>query len=120
MQEAKLKQQFDDLLKFTIAPALKNLEFKKKGLHFNRKVNDIFQCLNIQKSKWNSYDESVSFTFNLGFYYGKINSVLSETEVSILSPCVNDCFIQGRIGSLTKNIDHWFMNFMGLLRRRLR
>lgn len=108
MQEANLKQQFDDIIKLTITPALKGLGFKKKGLHFNRSVNDIFQCLNIQKSKWNSYDESISFTFNLGFYSGKINSILTEKEDSILSPQVNDCFIQGRIGNLTKRKDHWY------------
>lgn len=71
-------------------------------------MNDIFQCLNIQKSKWNSYDESISFTFNLGFYSGKINSILTEKEDSILSPQFNDCFIQGRIGNLTKRKDHWY------------
>jgi hypothetical protein len=108
MQEANLKQQFDDILESTVAPALKGLGFKKKGLHFNRSVNEISQCFNIQKSKWNSYDESISFTFNLGFYYGKINNVLSEKEESVLSPQVNDCFIQGRIGNLTKRKDHWY------------
>ncbi|MBB6329039.1 hypothetical protein FHS59_004703 [Algoriphagus iocasae] len=108
MQEANLKQQFDDILESTVVPVLKGLGFKKKELHFNRSLNEISQCLNIQKSKWNSYDESISFTFNLGFYYGKINSVLSEKEESILSPQVNDCFIQGRIGNLTKRKDHWY------------
>lgn len=107
MQERNLKQQFDTLLKVTIAPALKQMGFKKKGLHFNKAVNNIFQCFNIQKDKWNS-NESLSFTFNVGYYCGKINSVFQETNVSISSPQINDCFIQGRISDLTHKKEQWY------------
>lgn len=108
MEEVNLKKQFDDILKVTIAPTLKQMGFKKKGLHFCKEVNDIFQCFNIQINKWNSYNEKFSFTFNIGFYCEKINNVLREKEESNLFPQVNDCFIQLRIRDLTQKIEHWY------------
>lgn len=44
----------------------------------------------------------------MGFYCGKINSVLRETNVLILSHQINNCIIQERIGNLTHNKDHWY------------
>lgn len=108
MEEVNLKKQFDDILKVTIAPTLKQMGFKKKGLHFCKKVNDIFQCFNIQRNKWNSSNEKFSFTFNIGFYCEKINNVLREKEESNWFPQVNDCFIQLRIGNLIYKKDYWY------------
>ncbi|MGF1636826.1 MAG: DUF4304 domain-containing protein, partial [Cyclobacteriaceae bacterium] len=80
MPEANLKEHFDDILRLTIAPALKEMGFKKKGQHFNRQINDIYQCFNIQKSKWNSYNESLSFTFNVGFYSELLDKILTGNQ----------------------------------------
>lgn len=108
MPEANLKQHFDNILKLTIAPALKEMGFKKKGQHFSRQVNDIYQCFNVQKSKWNSYNESLSFTFNIGFYSELLNNILRGNEVQTDYPNTTDCFIQGRLGSISHSRDHWY------------
>jgi hypothetical protein len=108
MPEANLKQHFDNILKLTIAPALKEMGFKKKGQHFSRQVNDIYQCFNVQKSKWNSYNESLSFTFNIGFYSELLNNILRGNEIQTDFPNTTDCFIQGRLGSISHSRDHWY------------
>lgn len=108
MLEANLKQHFDNILKLTIAPALKEMGFKKKGQHFSRQVNDIYQCFNIQKSKWNSYNESLSFTFNIGFYSELLNKILRGSGAQTDFPNTTDCFIQGRLGSISHSRDHWY------------
>jgi hypothetical protein len=61
----------DAILKRIIAtslvPALKELSYRKNGLTFIRKVNDVCHVLNVRKSKWNQ-DDCSSFTINIGVY----------------------------------------------------
>lgn len=108
METVNLKNHFDQICKEAIIPFFKENGFKKKALHFVRQTNDVFQCFNVQKSHWNSYNNSVTFTFNYGFYNNDISSIVSDTKIENDFPKTYDCFIQNRLGFLSHNRDHWY------------
>lgn len=108
MTTDKLKSDFDEICKGTIIPFFKEFGFKRKTLHFSRQTNEITQCFNVQKSQWNSYNDSVSFTFNFGFYNFDISSIVADKEIAIEFPKTYDCFIQNRLGTFSHNRDHWY------------
>lgn len=103
-----LKTEFDGILKETIVPFFKDLGFKRKAQNFYRPINDIGQCFNVQRSQWNSYNDSVTFTFNLGFFSQEIFRIVSEKTEVIEFPKTTDCFIQNRLGHYSHGRDHWF------------
>jgi hypothetical protein len=104
----KLKNDFDTICKGTIIPFFKDLGFKRKTLHFSRQINDITQCFNVQKSQWNSYNDSVTFTFNFGFYNADISSIVADKKVELEFPKTYDCFIQNRLGIFSHKRDNWY------------
>ncbi|MEG0760384.1 DUF4304 domain-containing protein [Chryseobacterium sp.] len=108
MQTTDLKNDFDIICKEIIIPFFKEFGFKRKTLHFARQVNDITQCFNVQKSKWNSYNDSVTFTFNFGFYNADITSIVAENFTQNDFPKTYECFIQNRLGIFSHNRDHWY------------
>ena len=108
MTTDNLKIDFDEICKGTIIPFFKEFGFKKKATHFTRKINDITQCFNIQKSQWNSYYDNVTFTFNFGFYNADISSIVADKETQNEFPKTYDCFIQNRLGTFSHKRDHWY------------
>jgi hypothetical protein len=108
LETPKLKADFDLICKETIIPFFKQLGFRRKSLHFARQVNNITQCFNVQKSKWNSYNDSITFTFNFGFYNADISTIVSDKETQLDFPKTYDCFIQNRLGFFSHNRDHWY------------
>lgn len=108
IETVDLKNHFDQICKGTIIPFFKENGFKKKTLHFARQTNDITQCFNVQKSQWNSYNDSVTFTFNFGFYNSDITSIITDKEVQNEFPKTYDCFIQNRLGTFSHKRDHWY------------
>ncbi|OKS87608.1 DUF4304 domain-containing protein [Mucilaginibacter polytrichastri] len=102
-----LNEEFKTLVKIGVAPKLKELGFKKSNFNFNRPLDELVQCINIQRSQWN-HNESVSFTFNIGFYNEKIYRLLRNHIKLSNFIKVTDCFIWGRSGSLIYNRDHWY------------
>lgn len=108
IETADLKKDFDEICNGTIIPFFKEFGFKKKTLHFARQINDITQCFNVQKSQWNSYNDTVNFTFNFGFYNAKILSIVADKEITNVFPKTYDCFIQNRLGTFSHNYDHWY------------
>jgi len=108
MSAENLKTEFDEILKETIIPFLKGFGFKRKSQNFYRQVNDIGQCFNVQRSQWNSYNDSVVFTFNLGFFSQEIFRIVSERTEVIVFPKTTDCFIQHRLGYYSHGRDHWY------------
>ena len=108
MTPDNLKNDFDEICKMTIFPFFKEFGFKKKTLHFVRQINNITQCLNIQKSQWNSYHDNISFTFNFGFYNSDISSIIADKVVENEFPKTYDSFIQNRLGTFSHKRDHWY------------
>jgi hypothetical protein len=104
----KLRADFDEICKETIIPFFKEFGFRRKSLHFSKQVNDITQCFNVQKSQWNSYNDTVTFTFNFGFYNSEISSIVADKEIKNEFPKTYDCFIQNRLGTFSHNRDHWY------------
>jgi hypothetical protein len=91
----------DAILKRIIAtslvPALKELSYRKNGLTFIRKVNDVCHVLNVQKSTWNQ-DDCSSFTINIGVY----SPTFARARFPYLKPeTVHEttCALRFRIGS---------------------
>lgn len=107
MTADNLKTDFDEIFKGIVVPFFKDLGFKRKTQHFARPTNDITQCFNVQKSQWNSYYDSLSFTFNLGFYNETIRTLSWGQEIPTDFPKTTDCFIQDRLGTYHKR-DHWY------------
>jgi hypothetical protein len=108
MTPDNLKTDFDEICKGTIIPFFKEFGFKRKTLHFARQINDITQCFDVQKSQWNSYHDSVTFTFNFGFYNAEISTIIGDKESQLEFPKTYDCFIQNRLGTFSHNRDHWY------------
>lgn len=72
MTPDNLKTDFDEIFKGIIVPFFKDLGFKRKTQHFARQINDITQC---SKKSMEFMHDSLSFTFNLGFYNKDIRSL---------------------------------------------
>lgn len=108
LPKTDLKRDFDEICKGAIIPFFKEFGFKRNVLHFTRQINDITQCFNVQKSQWNSYNDSITFTFNFGFYNADISSIVADKEIQNIFPKTYDCFIQNRLGIFSHNRDHWY------------
>lgn len=108
MNQENLKAEFDDILKTTIIPFFKEYGFKRKSQNFYKQINDIGQCFNVQRSQWNSYNGSMTFTFNLGFFNQEIFKIVADKPEVIEFPKTTDCFIQNRLGTYSHGRDHWY------------
>lgn len=99
--------EFKILMKNCIAPFFKNLGFKKNNSNFNRTINHVVQCFNIQKSQWNHH-ERISFTINLGFYNETVFRVSKDRINQSKFIKVDECFASVRTGHLIYNHDYWY------------
>ena len=108
MTSEHLKTDFDTICKDTIIPFFKDLGFKRQGLHFARRINDITQCFNIQRSQWNALDDRLAFTFNFGFYNVAVDSAVDDCVVHRPFPKTDQCFLSNRLGSFSHSGDHWY------------
>jgi len=99
--------EFKVLVTNTLAPTFKGIGFKKSNLNFSRTVNDIVQCVNVQRSQWNHTDR-VLFTLNLGLYNDELFRKLKcKTESPKFIREVN-CFAWVRSGHLIYKHDYWY------------
>lgn len=101
-----LGNEFNNLMLNIVFPIFKKNNFRKQANHFSRKINDITQTFNIQKSQWNS-KENISFTFNIGFYSEKIFKDIRGSNTPDF-PKTYDSFIYIRAGHLVYGNDKWF------------
>lgn len=99
--------EFKELMQNCIAPIFKRLGFKKSNLNFNRTINELVQCVNIQKSQWN-HSECISFTINLGFYNESVFRIAKNGGNQSKFIKVDECFVWGRSGHLIYNHDYWY------------
>jgi len=103
------EQNFDVIIKDCFQAILKPLGFKKKGNNFYRRLQDLGQIINIQKSSFYS-KEHISFTINTGLFipeYWLIFYSYHNGEIPDY-PTEPVCAIRQRIGKLKYNIDKWF------------
>lgn len=101
-----LKIFFDNLIKETVTPQLKSLNFKKKGNNFCREIGSIIQCFNIQQSRWN-HAESKHFIFNIGLIHKNTYQRIKPHNIPSF-PKEYDCLIQTRSNQLTHGHDFWY------------
>jgi hypothetical protein len=108
MSQENLKTEFDETLKEVIIPFFKEFGFKRKSQNFYRQINDIGQCFNVQRSQWSPVNDSITFTFNLGFFSQEIFKIVTEKSEMIEFAKTTDCFIQSRLGIYSHGRDHWY------------
>ncbi|CAM3470598.1 DUF4304 domain-containing protein [Flavobacterium chungbukense] len=103
--EKNIQLEFDEILKNLINPFFKKRGFKKQGNNFNKKINNLVQVINIQKSRQNQED-NVSFTINIGFFDIEIYLENSSQIPKFIHDY--DCQIRFRIGSVVHGNDYWY------------
>ncbi|MFN8291205.1 MAG: DUF4304 domain-containing protein [Chitinophagaceae bacterium] len=103
------EQNFDIIIKDCFQTILKPLGFKMKGNNFYRKLQDLGQIINVQKSSFYS-KEHIKFTINTGLFipeYWLTFYTYHNGEIPDY-PTEPICAIRQRIGKLKYNTDKWF------------
>jgi hypothetical protein len=96
---------FDEMMKESISPYLKNQGFKKQNLNFYRQESDLKYLFNFQKNQYNSVDY-VGFFINCGIYSEQIMSVIGEPV--LLNPKEYECHFNNRINHLSGSENQQF------------
>jgi hypothetical protein len=108
------EQHFDIIIKDCFHSILKPLGFKKNGNNFYRRLSDLGQIVNIQKSTHYS-KEHISFTINTGLFipeYWLTYYTYHKGGVPTY-PTESECAIRQRIGAMKYKIDKWYdLNLM--------
>jgi len=108
--KSEIEQEFETIIKNCFQTVLKPLGFKKKGNNFYRKLQDLGQIVNVQKSKFNS-KEHISFTINTGLFIPEFCLIFYNYQGKSVPdyPTEPECAIRQRIGKLKyNNLDKWF------------
>jgi len=108
--KSEIEQEFETIIKNCFQTVLKPLGFKKKGNNFYRKLQDLGQIVNVQKSKFNS-KEHISFTINTGLFIPEFWLIFYNYQGKSVPdyPTEPECTIRQRIGKLKyNNLDKWF------------
>jgi len=108
--KSEIEQEFETIIKNCFQTVLKPLGFKKKGNNFYRKLQDLGQIVNVQKSKFNS-KEHISFTINTGLFIPEFWLIFYNYQGKSVPdyPTEPECAIRQRVGKLKyNNLDKWF------------
>ena len=99
--KSEIEQEFETIIKNCFQTVLKPLGFKKKGNNFYRKLQDLGQIVNVQKSKFNS-KEHISFTINTGLFIPEFWLIFYNYQGKSVPdyPTEPECAIRQRIGKL--------------------
>jgi hypothetical protein len=108
MAANKLLSAYEELVKDTVAPSLKELGFKRQAKHWARQTNDIVQAFNVQRDLYNSHFNSLSFTLNIGFYNEQIFREIWDREDVPSFPKYYNCPLNFRLGIISHQRDHWY------------
>lgn len=92
-----------ELIQLYIAPFLKRLGFRKKGMTWNREVNGIVHVIDIQ-SRRQRVDGSESFTINIGIFVNELWLLFWNKDVPLFVKEEN-CYPRFRLGYLLSNFD---------------
>jgi len=107
MMKSATEIKFDNIIKQGFHEILKPLGFKKKGNNFYRRLPELGQIINIQKSVYYS-KEHIHFTINTGIFLPEYWSVVSEGKDVPEYPTEPHCMIRERIGPLRGQGDTWY------------
>lgn len=94
-----------------VSPTLRNKDFRKRRLVWNRNQGSFMHVLDIQPSRWNTKNEE-SFTINVGVLYKPAWSICwGKTCPGFIK--AHDCVPEFRIGQLLANLapkalDKWW------------
>lgn len=102
-----VKNQFQDILNNSIAPLLKTVGFRKKGLNFHARSGEIDWCFNIQKARWGCDENATSWDFaiNLGISTSVCQKLMYDTH--IVFPLVSQCVLRSNLKRLTNVGGDW-------------
>lgn len=103
-----MKEKFNQLLKDTIKPFLKENGFIKKGMNFYRKKDEMIYLINFQNSQGNTFEQT-KFYINCGVHSTKIDTIIGKLELP--EPKEYECYFRNRISSINKlNDDGYLIN----------
>lgn len=94
------------IIKELLKPMFKEGRFLISGNHYRKSEEGFVKVVNPQFSYWNDGD-SISFTFNIGFFFPRTNEFEGQELPKKLT--VFDCQINERYGQIfSEGIDTWF------------
>lgn len=107
-EKSPAQTRFEDIIKSSVTSVLKPLGFRKSGLNFHRRHNDVIQVVNFQSSHGSSWDEKL-FYINVGLAFDVVCQLAS---IEILEkPKEYECDSRGtreRLERLLDNVpDRW-------------
>jgi len=95
-----IKDKFDEIIKETVKPLMKEKEYRKIGLTFYKEKKDLIYMINIQKSTHNNY-EKISFYINCCIHSKQMDEILDK-EIKT-RPKHYQCYYRKRIESILEN-----------------
>jgi hypothetical protein len=106
--ESPAAMLFDDIIKRSVTTVLKPLGFRKSGLNFHRRRNDVVQVVNVQGSHGSTWSEKL-FYVNVGLAFDALCHLTSSTILE--KPKESECDERGtrdRLEQLIDNVpDRW-------------
>jgi len=96
----------DRLVVDSLAPPLRAREFKRDARSFFHAAGDLFHCIWIQASRWNSPLEA-SFTANLRVVWPRWHEVYTGQPVG-QNPTLAASVVEVRASTLLTGTDHWW------------
>jgi hypothetical protein len=100
------EEVFKIIISESIHSNLKILGFIKQSTNFIRRLNDFIQIVNVQKSQWNTNEET-RFVLNIGFYNSEFHRELTQLPEP-KNPKEYDCFVRFRLNQITHHTDYWY------------
>lgn len=101
-----MKEKFNKLISDTVKPFLKTIGFRKKGMNFYKKEDDLIFMFNFQNSQGNNFNQ-IKFFINCGVHSTEIDKVIGKTE--LLEPKEYECYFRNRISTITNSTDDGYL-----------
>lgn len=100
-------KRLTQILKRSVTPLLLKEGFTKRGLNYAKSLGEISWVINVQKSRWNTKNES-QFTLNCGVHIPNVVSkYVNQPEPE--TPDIAHCCVSARYGLLTPPyLDKWW------------
>ena len=96
----------DILIGQALVPALRDRSFKRSGRTFTRLSGDLYHCVHVQASKWNTPEEA-EFAVNLRVIWPRWHEIWVGKPVPS-KPASSAPIADERVGNLFYGRDHWW------------